>query len=214
LKRPKKAPNSAIFGNVPNGDYKLEITASDVPIKNEGTRDQATTVKVTIDIIEPEEFKGRKIFGNYNVEHPKAQVQEIGQKQFSCLLRALGMTESPEESDELHFISFTARIGMGKDSKEKNADGSPQYPGAQRNQEVLLSRRGQRSRAIRRRQPASAGRQRQQASGPRRCSGCRPRVVVRLRPVPSPGVRSDGLAADRLHRLSGGLHRYRRSEAR
>lgn len=116
------------FGNVPNGDYKLEITASDVPIKNEGTREQATTVKVTIDIIEPEEFKGRKIFGNYNVEHPKAQVQEIGQKQFSCLLRALGMTESPEESDELHFISFTARIGMGKDSKEKNADGSPQYP--------------------------------------------------------------------------------------
>jgi hypothetical protein len=115
------------FGNVPNGIYKLEITASDVPIKNEGTSQQSTMVNVTIDIIEPEDFKGRKLFANYNVEHPNSQAQEIGQRQFSCLLRALGMTDSPEESDELHFIAFTAQIGMGKDSKEKNSDGSPKY---------------------------------------------------------------------------------------
>jgi len=116
------------FGNVPNGIYKLEISASEVAIKNENTRDQATTVKVTIDVMEPEEFKGRKIFANYNVEHPKPTVQEIGNRQFSCLLRALGESESPEDTDELHFREFTARIGVGKDSKEKNADGTPQYP--------------------------------------------------------------------------------------
>ncbi|HRK69438.1 MAG TPA: DUF669 domain-containing protein [Hyphomonas sp.] len=116
------------FGNVPDGIYKLEITASEVSIKNENTREQATTVKVTYDIIEPEEYKGRKIFNNFNVEHPKAQVQEIGQRQFSCQLRAIEMTESPEDTDELHMIAFMAKIGMGKDSKEKNADGTPVYP--------------------------------------------------------------------------------------
>jgi hypothetical protein len=117
------------FGNVPNGDFRLEMSASDVKIKNEDTRDQAITISATFDIIEPEEFKGRKIFGNYNVEHPKPVVQEIGQQQFASLLRALGLTESPEDTEDLHFTSFMARIGMGKDSKEKNVDGSPQYPG-------------------------------------------------------------------------------------
>lgn len=115
------------FGNIPNGDYLLEITASEVKEKNEGTRDHAINLSVTIDVIEPEEFKGRKIFGNYNLQHPKDDVQRIGQQQFACLLRALGMSEAPEDSEELHLVSFTAKIGMGRDSKEKNADGTPKY---------------------------------------------------------------------------------------
>ncbi|THK38141.1 DUF669 domain-containing protein [Ensifer sp. MPMI2T] len=115
------------FGNIPNGDYLLEITASEVKEKNEGTRDHAINLSVTIDVIEPEDFKGRKIFGNYNLQHPKDDVQRIGQQQFACLLRALGMSEAPEDSEELHLISFTAKVGMGRDSKEKNADGSPKY---------------------------------------------------------------------------------------
>lgn len=115
------------FGNIPNGDYLLEITASEVREKNEGTRDHAINLSVTIDVIEPEEFKGRKIFGNYNLQHPKDDVQRIGQQQFACLLRALGMSEAPEDSEELHLVSFTAKIGMGRDSKEKNADGTPKY---------------------------------------------------------------------------------------
>lgn len=116
------------FGHVPNGIYRLEISASAVPVKNEGTAQQTVTANLTIDVLEPEELKGRKIFANYNLEHPNTQAQEIGNRQFSCLLRALEMTESPGDSDELHFIAFTAQIGMGKDSKEKNADGSPKYP--------------------------------------------------------------------------------------
>lgn len=115
------------FSNLPNGDYVLELTAGDVKVKNEGTRDQTITLSVTIDVIEPEDLKGRKLFGNYNLEHPKAQAQEIGQKQFACLLRALGMTEAPEDSDDLLFKSFMAKVGMGNDSKDLNADGTPKY---------------------------------------------------------------------------------------
>lgn len=115
------------FTNLPNGDYQLEISGSEIKEKNEGTRDHAINLSVSIDVLAPEELKGRKIFNNYNLQHPNPQVQEIGQRQFACLLRSLGLTEAPEDSDELHFISFFARIGMGKDSKEKNTDGTPKY---------------------------------------------------------------------------------------
>lgn len=115
------------FSNLPNGDYQLEISASEIKEKNEGSRDHSINLSVTIDVLAPEELKGRKIFSNYNLQHPNSQVQEIGQRQFACLLRSLGMQDAPEDSDELHFISFFARIGMGKDSKDKNADGSPKY---------------------------------------------------------------------------------------
>ncbi|WP_320203725.1 DUF669 domain-containing protein [Agrobacterium rosae] len=115
------------FTNLPNGDYQLEISGSEIKEKNEGTRDHAINLSVSIDVLAPEELKGRKIFNNYNLQHPSPQTQEIGQRQFACLLRALGLTEAPEDSDELHFIAFSARIGIGKDSKEKNADGTPKY---------------------------------------------------------------------------------------
>lgn len=115
------------FGNIPNGDYLLEITASEVREKNEGTRDHSITLLATFDVIEPAEFKGRKVFANFNLQHPNDKAQTIGQQQFACLLRALSMSEAPEDSEELHLISFTAKIGMGSDSKEKNTDGSPKY---------------------------------------------------------------------------------------
>jgi len=116
------------FSNLPNGDYQLEISVSEIKQKNEGTRDHSINLSVTIDVLAPDEMKGRKIFSNYNLQHPNPQVQEIGQKQFACLLRSMGMMEAPEDSDELHFLAFNARVGMGKDSKEKNADGTPKYP--------------------------------------------------------------------------------------
>src|SRR5690242_13521853 len=101
------------FPNLPNGDYRLEISASKV--KSEPGK---TGLSCTIDVLEPEAFKGRKLFSNYNLEHPKAQAQEIGQKQFAQLCRALGISDPVEDSEDLHFIAFTATIGMGKDSTE------------------------------------------------------------------------------------------------
>ncbi|NTF69410.1 DUF669 domain-containing protein [Rhizobium rhizogenes] len=125
----EEATKQPEYGNVPNGIYELEVTASDVIQKNENTPQHSITVKVTIDVRLPEEYRGRKIFANYNIQHPNSQTQEIGNRQFQALLAALKIYELGEDADtqELHLIPFVARIGMGKDSKEKNADGSPQY---------------------------------------------------------------------------------------
>lgn len=117
------------FGNIPNGVYELEITASDVIEKNKDTPQHSITVKVTNEVLLPEEYKGRKVFANYNIQHPNSQTQEIGNKQFQALLAALAIYDLGEDADtqELHLIRYRARVGMGKDSKEKNADGSPVY---------------------------------------------------------------------------------------
>lgn len=126
----EEAMKTPEYGNVPNGVYELEITASDVIEKNENTPQHSIMVKTTAEILLPEEFKGRRIFSNYNIQNPSAEAQRIGNEQFQALLAALKIYELGEDADtqELHLIAFRARIGMGKDSKEKNADGSPKYP--------------------------------------------------------------------------------------
>lgn len=121
------------YENLPNGVYALEIDSIDIKRKNENTRDASTNLNASITVVEPEELSGRKLFANYNLEHPSAQAQDIGQKQFSALRRALGLgdidADADEEDvkDEMRLVRFIATIGMGKDSKEKNADGTAKY---------------------------------------------------------------------------------------
>ena len=102
------------YSELPNGIYKMEIEASDVvPTKDGG----GTILKTTNVVVEPEDFKGRKLFNNYNLENKSAQAQEIGQKQFAALCRAIGVSEV-SDSEELHFHTFTVKVGLGKPSKD------------------------------------------------------------------------------------------------
>lgn len=122
------------YENLPNGVYRLEISAAEVKRKNEGTSQEASGFKCTFDVVDPEDYRSRKVFGYYNLSHPSVQAQEIGQKQFSQLRRALGFgdvdaeMEEQDVIDEMRLVPFVATVGMGKDSKEKNADGTPVYP--------------------------------------------------------------------------------------
>lgn len=118
------------FPDLPNGVYQLEMEAGVVDEQgDEGTPQHKVTVKLTARVLAPEEYKDRKLFCNYAIVHPSAKKQEIDYRNFQCLLRALELTEVPDDdSDNLLFISFTATIGMGKDSDEKNEDGTPKWP--------------------------------------------------------------------------------------
>ncbi|KAB2675863.1 DUF669 domain-containing protein [Brucella tritici] len=100
------------YEELPNGDYELEIEASEV---KEGAN--GTGLKTTLTVLRPDEYQGRKVFNFYNLEHKNAQAQEIGQRQFASLCRAIGVSEV-EDSEELHFKAFTAKIGLGKPSKD------------------------------------------------------------------------------------------------
>lgn len=112
------------YENLPDGIYRLEVIKSEVVPTKKG---DGTRLNLVYGVIEPEDFKGRQIFGGINLENPNAVSQELGQKELASLCRAVGLSEI-DDSDALHFIGFTAKIGMGKPSKEKNDDGSPVYP--------------------------------------------------------------------------------------
>ncbi len=119
----------ADFENLPDGDYVLEVETADVKITDpDSPRTRKVGVKVTYQVIEPEDYKGRKVFDYFNLEHPTAQAQTIGQSQFAALCRAMGISDPVSDTDDLMFKSFTAKIGMGKPSKEKDANGVPTYP--------------------------------------------------------------------------------------
>lgn len=107
------------YEELPNGVYELEVEASDVAPTKDG---RGTILKTTMTVLRPEECAKRKIFNNYNLENPSAQAQEIGQKQFAALCRAIGVSEV-EDSEELHFKAFTAKIGLGKPQYEKKPNG-------------------------------------------------------------------------------------------
>lgn len=102
------------YEELPNGIYKLEIEASDVVPTKAG---DGTILKTTSVVVEPEEYKGRKLFTNYNLENKSAVAQEIGQRAFASLCRAVGVAEV-EDSEALHFITYTATVKLGKPSKD------------------------------------------------------------------------------------------------
>ncbi|HWD14304.1 MAG TPA: DUF669 domain-containing protein [Pseudochrobactrum sp.] len=100
------------YSELPNGDYELEIEASEI---KEGAN--GTGLKTTMTVVRPDEYKGRKLFNFYNLEHKNAQAQEIGQRQFASLCRAIGV-DGVSDSEELHFKLFTVKVGLGKPSKD------------------------------------------------------------------------------------------------
>lgn len=117
------------FENLPAGVMLFEIDATDV-VKT-GPEDARTGVglKYTANVLAPEQVAGRKFFGFINLENVNPNAQEIGQREFASLRRAVGVNEI-SNTEELHFRSYTVKLGMGRPSKKLNADGTPMYPAA------------------------------------------------------------------------------------
>lgn len=115
------------YENIPDGDYKLEVSDADVKISGDGSQ-RKVGLKVTYDVLEPEDYKGRKVFDYFNLEHPSAEAQRIGQSQFASLCRAMSISDPVDDTDQIKFIAFSAKVGLGKPSKEKDANGNPAYP--------------------------------------------------------------------------------------
>ncbi len=102
------------YEELPNGIYKIEVMEADVAPTKSGN---GTILKTTNRVILPEEYEGRLIFNNYNLENANDVAQRIGQQQFASLCRAMDV-ESVEDTDELLFKAYTVKIGLGKPSKD------------------------------------------------------------------------------------------------
>ena len=108
------------YTELPNGTYKLEVEDSDVVPTSKG---DGVILKTTLSVVEPEQFKGRKLFNNYNLENKNPVAQKIGEEQFASLCRAIGVS-SVNDSEDLHFHPFMAQIGLGKPQYEKDGRGN------------------------------------------------------------------------------------------
>lgn len=102
------------YPELPNGIYDLEVIASDVVPTKAGN---GTILKATMTVVRPIDFEGRKVFNNYNIMNPSTVAQEIGQRQFASLCRAVRLPRV-DDSEELHGRTFRVKIGLGKPSKD------------------------------------------------------------------------------------------------
>lgn len=115
------------FEELPAGVYRLEVIQSDVEPTKSG---KGTALKLRFNVIEPEELAGRLLFASLNIQNDNDTAERIGKQELAKLWRATGHRpdEKPKDSTELHSISFIARVGLGKPSKEKDEFGNPRWP--------------------------------------------------------------------------------------
>jgi hypothetical protein len=89
------------FSPLPEGSYTVIITDSEQKASKSG---KGTYLKTTMQIVEGE-FKGRKLWGTYNLAHENQQTVEIAKRQLADICAAVGVLR-PRNSGELHNKPF------------------------------------------------------------------------------------------------------------
>ena len=109
------------FDLMPEMYALLEVSSGDVVKTKDEKGDQAALV---IEVIEPEEFKGRKLWAYWTISHsdPANKALKFGKPQFDRLCRAVGVPE-PQDTDDLLFKSFTVKIGVNPGQDKKDSAG-------------------------------------------------------------------------------------------
>lgn len=96
------------FSVVPADSYNVQVVKSEVvPTKAQ----TGTLLKLQFKIIDGK-FKGRIIFGQYNLENPNAQAVEISRKQMKTLCDAIGKPDGVDDSSEMHNIPLMVKVGI------------------------------------------------------------------------------------------------------
>ena len=101
------------FEPLPDGWYKAAVMDEELRTSAAGNE----MLYMNFEITEPE-HEGRRVWNNFNLWHPKPDVVEIAQRQFSDLARACGLSNC-RDSEEL--------IGLHLDVQLKIEPGNGQY---------------------------------------------------------------------------------------
>jgi len=94
----------ADFTALPTGDYAVVITDSEDKDSKKGSKYLALTFQV----IEGQ-GKGRNLWHNLNLYHPRQNVQDIAQRELSAICRAVGKM-TIQDSAELHNIPLRVHV--------------------------------------------------------------------------------------------------------
>jgi hypothetical protein len=101
------APATGVGDPVPVGKYPLAVEVAE-----KKTNEKGWGVDCTIAILDGE-YKNRKLFVFFNMQHENADAQRIGQEQFSALCHAVE-TLQPRALSELLQKPFMGEVGIRK----------------------------------------------------------------------------------------------------
>lgn len=96
------------FSVVPADAYNVQVVKSEVVETKAKT---GTLLKLQFKIIDGK-FKGRIVFGQYNLTNPNAQAVEISKKQMKTLCDAIGKPDGVGDSNEMHNIPLCIKVGV------------------------------------------------------------------------------------------------------
>lgn len=115
-------PDAGGFGDpVPAGWYNLMVDESSV----EPTKDGATTgnamAKLRFTILDGD-YKGRKLFKNFNIKHQNPVAEEIGRKQLTAVGHAVGVPNATDTT-QLHGIPLKGKVTIEKGGPRNDGSG-------------------------------------------------------------------------------------------
>lgn len=90
---------------LPNGDYLVAITASEV---KQTKRGDGRYLQLEMSVVDGQ-HKGRKLWVRLNLWNPNATAVEIANSELSAICHATGVM-SPNDSSEMHDIPFVASV--------------------------------------------------------------------------------------------------------
>lgn len=94
------------FEVIPDGIYRVEVDDADTVSTKDGS---GLLLKLTYKVIEGP-HAGARVFSNLNVRNNSAKAQEIGQRDYSALCRAIGVIR-PQEHEELLYKPLMVKVG-------------------------------------------------------------------------------------------------------
>lgn len=103
------APQQA-FENLAPGWYTAKVVESEMKPTNAGT---GSFLELTIEVIAPAQFAGRKLWDRLNLNNPNEKAVEIAYQTLSAICHATGVIQV-QDSQQLHEIPMDVKVGMSK----------------------------------------------------------------------------------------------------
>lgn len=117
------APDVGFGDPIPDAWYNAMIDDSEIKPTKTNATDGGAYLNLRFNIIDGE-YKGRKVFGRFNIRNSNPTAQEIGYKQLSAVAHAVGVL-MVQDSQQLHGIPLKIKVKVR--AAQKNPDGSVLY---------------------------------------------------------------------------------------
>lgn len=112
--RTSEIDTSSNFAPVPSGVYQVELTKAEEQLSKSGN----TYLKCELEILSGD-YRGRKLWNNFNLLHTSDMAREIAMKEFTMMCNAMGVAD-PVNTDQLLHIPFAVSVKL----ESNNSDGS------------------------------------------------------------------------------------------